>query len=77
VSIYDVTPTLLYHFGLPVGEDMDGQVIFDAFQDAFQRSRKVRFIASYGAPEKTGETKKPKELDKEVLEDLRSLGYIK
>ncbi len=77
VSIYDVTPTLLYIFDLPSGEDMDGRVIIDAFQDDFKRTRKIRLIPSYGAPSKPGETKKPRELDKEVLEDLRSLGYIK
>jgi hypothetical protein len=77
VSIYDVTPTLLYLFDLPLGEDMDGQVILDAFQDDFQKSRKIRFVSSYGAPAKLDETKKSRKLDKEVLEDLRSLGYIK
>jgi predicted AlkP superfamily phosphohydrolase/phosphomutase len=77
VSIYDVTPTLLYHFGLPLGEDMDGRVILDAFVDDVRKKRKIRFVSSYGAPVKADETKKPRDLDKEVLEDLRSLGYIK
>jgi predicted AlkP superfamily phosphohydrolase/phosphomutase len=77
VHIYDITPTLLYLFGLPVGEDMDGQVLVEAFQDDFNKSRKIRFIPSYGAPMKSEEAIKPRELDKEVLEDLRSLGYIK
>lgn len=75
--IYDITPTILYMFGLPVGEDMDGHVLLDAFQDDFNKRRKIRFVASYGAPTKSDEAKKPRELDKEVLEDLRSLGYIK
>ncbi len=76
-SIYDVTPTILYLFGLPVGEDMDGQVLLDSFQDDFKRHRKIRFVPSYGAPSKLKGTKKPRALDKEVLEDLKSLGYIK
>jgi predicted AlkP superfamily phosphohydrolase/phosphomutase len=77
VHIYDITPTLLYLFGLPLGEDMDGRVIVEAFDDGFNKSRKIRYIPSYGAPSKSEEGKKPRELDKEVLEDLRSLGYIK
>jgi predicted AlkP superfamily phosphohydrolase/phosphomutase len=76
-SIYDITPTLLYLFGLPVGEDMDGRILVEAFQEDFNKSRKIRFLPSYGAPSKSEETKKPRELDKEVLEDLKSLGYIK
>jgi len=57
--------------------DMDGRVLVEAFQDDFKKSRKIRFVPSYGAPSKADEDKKPRELDKEVLEDLRSLGYIK
>jgi arylsulfatase A-like enzyme len=75
--IHDITPTLLYLFGLPVGEDMDGRVLVEAFEDDFNKSRKIRFIPSYGAPLKSQGAKEPRELDKEVLEDLRSLGYIK
>jgi arylsulfatase A-like enzyme len=77
VNIYDITPTLLYLFGLPVGEDMDGRVIGEVFHDKFKKSRKIKFIPTYGAPSKSEEGKKPRELDKEVLEDLKSLGYIK
>jgi predicted AlkP superfamily phosphohydrolase/phosphomutase len=77
VSIYDITPTLLYLFGIPVGEDMDGRVLVDVFLDDFNNSRKIQFVPSYGFPVKSEEAKKPRELDKEVLEDLRSLGYIK
>jgi predicted AlkP superfamily phosphohydrolase/phosphomutase len=76
-KIYDVTPTLLYLFDLPVGEDMDGQVLIDAFQDDFNKHKKIRFIPTYGAPAKTDASKRPRELDEEVLEDLKSLGYIK
>ena len=33
LSLLDITPTLLTLFGLPVGDDMDGQPILDAFVD--------------------------------------------
>lgn len=32
-NIIDITPTILYQFGLPIGEDMDGRVLIDAFED--------------------------------------------
>ena len=32
-NIIDITPTVLYQFGLPVGEDMDGRVLMDAFEN--------------------------------------------
>jgi predicted AlkP superfamily phosphohydrolase/phosphomutase/tetratricopeptide (TPR) repeat protein len=31
-NLIDVTPTILYQFGIPVGEDMDGRVLLDAFE---------------------------------------------
>ncbi|MDA7873786.1 alkaline phosphatase family protein [Rhodopirellula sp.] len=33
-SLLDVTPTILQVFGLPTGEDMDGRVLQDAFEDS-------------------------------------------
>lgn len=33
-NIIDITPTILYQLGLPVGEDMDGRVLLEAFEEA-------------------------------------------
>jgi predicted AlkP superfamily phosphohydrolase/phosphomutase/Tfp pilus assembly protein PilF len=38
-TLLDVTPTLLTLFGLPVGEDMDGRVLVQAFEEPPQISR--------------------------------------
>jgi predicted AlkP superfamily phosphohydrolase/phosphomutase len=46
-SIADVTPTLLYFFGLPVGRDMDGYARADWFKRSFTEERPVTFIPSY------------------------------
>ena len=32
-TLLDVTPTILTLFGLPVGEDMDGRVLVQAFEE--------------------------------------------
>jgi predicted AlkP superfamily phosphohydrolase/phosphomutase len=47
-SVLDVTPTILYYFGLPVGRDMDGFARVDLFAPAFTGSRPLTFIPSYG-----------------------------
>lgn len=46
-SIVDVTPTLLYFFGLPVARDMDGYARSDLFTRDFTAERPVTFIPSY------------------------------
>lgn len=46
-SLVDVTPTLLYFLGLPVGRDMDGYARTDLFQPAFTEDRPITFIPTY------------------------------
>ncbi|MBA2303419.1 MAG: alkaline phosphatase family protein [Acidobacteria bacterium] len=46
-SIVDVTPTLLYFFGLPVARDMDGFARTDLFTRELTAERPVTFIPSY------------------------------
>jgi predicted AlkP superfamily phosphohydrolase/phosphomutase len=46
-SIVDVTPTLLYFFGLPVARDMDGFARSDLFTREFTTERPITFIPSY------------------------------
>ena len=47
-SILDLTPTILYYLGLPVGRDMDGFARTDIFRTAFTASRPITFIPTYG-----------------------------
>lgn len=47
-SVADVTPTLLYFLGLPIGRDMDGRARTDFFAPEFTATRPVAFIPSYG-----------------------------
>ncbi len=46
-SILDVTPTLLYLMDLPLGQDMDGQLLSDVIEPELARSQPVTFISSY------------------------------
>lgn len=47
-SVLDVTPTILYYLGLPVGRDMDGYARADLFAPSFTGSRPITYIPSYG-----------------------------
>ncbi|MGE0041831.1 MAG: alkaline phosphatase family protein [Vicinamibacterales bacterium] len=47
-SVLDVTPTVLYYLGLPVGRDMDGFARTDLFTPAFTAAHPITFIPSYG-----------------------------
>jgi predicted AlkP superfamily phosphohydrolase/phosphomutase len=47
-SIVDVTPTILYFLGLPIGRDMDGFARADIFNEAFTAARPITYIPSHG-----------------------------
>jgi len=47
-SIVDVTPTLLYFLGVPIGRDMDGYARADLFVPSFTAERPITFIPSHG-----------------------------
>jgi hypothetical protein len=47
-SIVDVTPTVLYFFGLPIGRDMDGYARADIFTRTFTADRPITFIPTHG-----------------------------
>jgi hypothetical protein len=47
--VIDVVPTLLFAAGLPVGRDMDGRVITDAFTEEMLRGSSLSAIQTYEA----------------------------
>lgn len=76
-SVLDITPTILTMYGLPVGEDMDGKVLSDAFFEI----PKVGFIPSWEAvPGDDGRHPQHSRADPvaayEALEQMIALGYI-
>jgi predicted AlkP superfamily phosphohydrolase/phosphomutase len=46
-SVVDVTPTLLYLMGLPLGRDMDGSLLTEVLDEELKKSQPVTFISSY------------------------------
>jgi hypothetical protein len=43
----DVTPTVLYVLGLPIGRDMDGFARTDLFNSDFTAERPIAFIGTH------------------------------
>ena len=87
-SVLDVTPTILRLFGLPVGEDMDGRPITEAFDPGFLQRHPERYVPTWESglraeatatrEEAAGESDAPDDStgDSERIEKLRSLGYL-
>ena len=76
-SVLDIAPTVLTLFGLPVGEDMDGKVLLDAFAEP----PGAQFIASWeGVPGADGSHPAHARLDpiaaRASLEQMIALGYV-
>jgi predicted AlkP superfamily phosphohydrolase/phosphomutase len=76
-SVLDITPTILFAMGEPVGADMNGTVLRSLFTDAFAR-RAVTTVPTH-EPERRPEGAVPvtSGVDEEVREILRSLGYVR
>ncbi len=76
-GIYDLAPTILHALGLPVGRDMDGHVLQQAFEPAIA-TRPVAYVDTWDTPASGAdrETPLPPEVDRKMLEHMRSLGYI-
>ncbi len=77
-SVLDITPTILTLYGLPVGRDMDGQPLIEALLPAFLAAHPIAWVDSYGGTRRTGEEDSlvASAGDAEVIEKLRSIGYI-
>ena len=73
VSVYDVAPTLLYLYNLPLGEKMDGEPLQLALD--LERSLDRRRYGSELLRVKSN--RRDSELDRRTLDELRSLGYIR
>lgn len=76
-SVLDITPTILALYGLPVGKDMEGKVIYQAFEDVSP----AEYIESWEKVEGDhGMHSKEQQEDpwaaQEALQQLVELGYI-
>lgn len=75
LSIYDIAPTILAYMGLPVADDMVGQVK----QEIFEKARAIEHIPTYSIPSyfvPVEKKKASKGTEKAILNRLKALGYI-
>jgi tetratricopeptide (TPR) repeat protein len=77
-DLYDVAPTMLHLLGLPVAQDLHGEVLTAAFDPDWVASSPISQVASYeGAPWDRGDDLVLDPAAGESMEEmLRSLGYI-
>jgi predicted AlkP superfamily phosphohydrolase/phosphomutase len=75
VRIFDIAPTILYRLGLPIPDDMDGNVITAGIVDDDLSLGRLQYTtASASRPER--EPGYSEEDEQAVRERLRDLGYL-
>jgi len=77
MSLLDVAPTILAYLGIPIGEDMDGTVMLDIFNEPIKPS----YIPSWDTVngdfgEHKEESKSDPLSDQQAMEQLIELGYV-
>ncbi|WP_203294207.1 alkaline phosphatase family protein [Luteirhabdus pelagi] len=78
MGLIDVAPTILHHYGLPIGKDMDGKVILDIFKEPGE----PKYIDSWDKKEgdfadlDLSNTETDPLSDEETMQQLVELGYV-
>ena len=74
-GLLDVLPTLFRLLDVPIARDLEGKVLADALDPRFARAHPPAAVDTYGPAQHAGEPDES-DLDRNVLERLRSLGYV-
>ncbi len=70
--LLDITPTILHHFGLPVGDDMEGRVL----EEVFAEQRPIERTTSWENGVLPTRHALPATIHDALLEQFVALGYI-
>jgi hypothetical protein len=73
----DIAPTVLYALGVPASRELAGRPVKDLFAPAFVTRHPVREVDSYGRRSVPAVAREGQPLDREMIERLRSLGYVR
>ena len=73
----DVAPTVLHALGVPLSRELAGHAVLAFFDGSFAARYPIRFVATYGPPSSTNESRRGQPLDQEMIDRLRSLGYVR
>jgi Type I phosphodiesterase / nucleotide pyrophosphatase len=72
-----VAPTVLHALGVPVARDLASGPVLELFTRAFVDAHPLREVASFGARRSYARTGSGAPLDREMIERMRSLGYLR
>lgn len=73
----DAAPTILHALGIPMARDLDGNVLSGLFTAESLSRFPVRYIATYGPRGAIAVARGNQPLDQEMIDRLRSLGYVR
>lgn len=73
----DVMPTVLHALGVPLSRERAGAPLVTLFSGEFRAKYPIREVARYGRPSTTTASRTGQALDQEMIDRLRSLGYIR
>lgn len=72
-----LAPTVLYALGVPLTREFSTGPLVEALDPQFTARYPLRYVASYGAPSTSGARRAGQPLDQEMIDRLRSLGYVR
>ncbi len=73
----DAAPTILHALGIPISRELPGAPLLTLFSADFVRRYPIRQVATYGPPSMDNVDRSGSPLDQEMIDRLRSLGYVK
>ena len=73
----DVAPTILYALGLPLSKELAGRPLVSLLAPEMARKFPVREVPTYGPRRARSAVRHGQALDDEMVERLRSLGYVR
>jgi hypothetical protein len=76
ITHYDILPTMLFALGLPIARNLEGQPLLHYFEDSFLAGRPASFVPRFPYGAEPEEEAPGSAQDDEILDELRSLGYI-
>lgn len=73
----DIAPTLLHILGIPISRELAGRPVLEVFAPELVSRFPVREVETYGRRAATSVLREGQPLDREMIERLRSLGYVR
>jgi hypothetical protein len=73
----DIAPSVLYALGIPISRELPGRPIAALFGNEFTSRFPIREVDSYGRRLVPTGLREGQPLDREMIERLRSLGYVR